>query len=386
MLLARLGCRVLLVDRATFPSDAVSTHYLHLPAVAQLRDWGLLDRVLATGCPTIHHMTANIADSQLTGMPPEWQGVRFGIAPRRTLLDQILFNAAVDAGARACIGCTVDEIAMDGHRVTGVRGHRRGGGSFAATAPIVVGADGVHSLVARAVGAPEYRAAPPRTAVWYAYWQGTGIRDGLFARLHDPEIFIAPTNDDCVNVLVGCPATEFREFRKDIAGNYHRALARLPEIAERVRGGRQVGPFQGTRHTRQWMRRPYGPGWALVGDSGCHKDPVAGIGISDAFRHVHALVAAIHDGLSGRRPMSDALADFHTWRDATTLEHFEFVCDITAHHESPSEWPKLLEALQHNEAERSRFFGTFGAFVSPSEFFAPHNIERILTETVIPAS
>jgi len=380
MLLARRGHRVLLIDKAAFPSDVVSTHYLHLPAVARLRDWGLLDEVLATGCPTICQMTASIADAYLTGMPPEWDGVRFGIAPRRTVLDKILFDAAVEAGARAFTACTVDEVVMDGDRVVGVRGHTRDGGQLAATAPIVVGADGIHSLVARTTGAKTYLSTPPRTAVWYTYWQGTGIQHELFARMHDPEIFVVPTHDDCVNVLVGCRAEEFNDFRKDIPRNYHRALKRLPEIADRVYRGRQVEPFYGTRRTSQWMRHPYGPGWVLIGDSGCHKDPIAGIGISDAFRHVDVLVDAIHDGLSGRRAMADALRDFHSWRDATTREHFEYVCQIAAQDELPTEWPELLKTLQHNEEERTRFFGTFGAFVSPNEFFAPHNIERILTQ------
>ncbi|SHG97001.1 NAD(P)/FAD-dependent oxidoreductase [Streptoalloteichus hindustanus] len=379
MLLARRGHRVLLVDRATFPSDTLSTHYLHLPAVARLRDWGLLDRVLATGCPRITGITLGVGDLYLSGMSPEWEGVRFGVAPRRFLLDHLLVEAAAAAGAEVRQEWTVDRVltAEDG-RVVGVQGRDRAGRTEVVTATMVVGADGARSLVARTVAAEEQLSAPARTAVWYAYWQGTDIRE-ILVRIESPEIFIVPTNDDCVNVLVGCRSEEFAEFRADIEGSYLRVLDRFPDIGRRVRSGRRVGPLRGTRDTRQWLRRTHGPGWALVGDALQRKDPVAGIGISDAFRQADALAHALDAGLTGRRPMAQALAGFGTWCARTFRDHFDHVAEMAKLAACDPDQLRLFEALRHNEEQRTRFFGTVGAQVSPQEFFAPENIARIIS-------
>jgi flavin-dependent dehydrogenase len=378
MLLARRGYRVLVVDKATFPSDAVSTHYMHLPGVVKLRNWGLLDAVLATGCPKIHQITLGISGIYLSGMSPEWDGIRYGIAPRRTVLDKILVDGARDAGADLREGFTVDEILRDGERVTGIRGHERDGREVTATAPLVVGADGIHSLVARTVEPDEYLATPPGTAVWYTYWQGTGIQEQIFARVDGHEVFVCPTNDDCVNVLAGVRHDEFGEFRKDVEGNYHKTVDLFPDLAKRIYAGRRVEQFYGTRFTRQWLRHPHGPGWVLVGDSGYHKDPIAGIGMTDAFRQVDVLVDAIDDGLSGRRDMTEALAGFHEWRDETFRGYFEYICMMATLDAYPPDRLKIMEALQHNEEQRTMFFGTVGTFIRHRDFFSPANIQRIL--------
>jgi flavin-dependent dehydrogenase len=127
------------------------------------------------------------------------------------------------------------------------------------------------------------------------------------------------------------------------------------------------------------MRHPYGPGWVLIGDSGYHKDPVAGIGIADAFRQVDVLVDAIDDGLSGRRDMTEALAGYHQWRDETFRDYFEYICRMATLDEYPPEVLKVLDALRYNEEQRTRFFGTVGAFIKHKDFFSPENCERILS-------
>lgn len=379
MLLSRRGYRVLLLDKSTFPSDAISTHYLHIPGVAKLRNWGLLSQVLASGCPKIHQITLGISGIWLSGMSPEWDGIRYGIAPRRVVLDKILVDAAVAAGADFHEGFTVDEVISEGGRVVGIRGHERDGTELTATAPLVVGADGIHSIVAKTVQPEEYASTPPGTAVWYTFWAGTDFDEQIFARIDGHEVFVVPTNDGCVNVLAGVKNDRFHEFRQDIEGNYHRTLDLFPELARRIRAGKQVEPFYGTRYTRQWIRRPHGPGWVLVGDSGYHKDPVAGIGIADAFRQVDVLADAIDDGLCGRRDMTEAMTDFHTWRDATFRDYYEYICRMATLDEYPPEVLKLVDALQYDDYQRTRFIGTAGAYIRHRVFYSPENIERILS-------
>lgn len=378
MLLAQRGYDVLLVDRATFPSDAVSTHYLHTPAVARLRRWGLLDELLASGCAPIRAITYGMGGIYLTGMSPEWEGETWGIGPRRTVLDNVLLTAAGRAGAEVRQGYTVDGLVFDGDRVTGIRGHDRSGGSAVHTARLVIGADGVQSSVAAAVGAEEYATTAAGTAVWYSYWDGTGLDELVVTRVPGTELAIVPTNDGQVNVMVGVKEERFREFRGDVEGNYHKGLDLFPEFADRIRAGRRVEPFYGTRQTRQFLRKPYGDGWALIGDAAYHKDPISGSGVSDAFRAVDVLVDAVDAGLSGRRQLSWALAGYHAWRDHTFIPVLEYIARIATLDEFPPEILGVIRALRHDDEQRDRFLGLVGGQTSFTEFFSPENCGRIL--------
>ena len=380
MLLARQGRNVLLVDKATFPSDAISTHYLHYPAIARLEKWGLLDAVLATGAPVIDRMTWGMGDVEITGTAPEWDGVRIAAAPRRKVLDKILVDAAVEAGADVREGFTVDEVLHDGNLATGIRGHDRDGNPLTATAPIIVGADGIHSIVAETFSPKEYSGTPPLTAVWYSYWEGTDIDHIMFTRVDGRELFFVPTNEGRVAVLVGCRYAEFQEFRRDIEGNFDKTLDLFPGWAARLRKGRRVEPFYGTRRTRQWLRHPYGPGWVLVGDAGYHKDPIAGIGISDAFRQAEKVAEAIERGLSKEGDMDAALADFHTWRDDAFSKVFEYYRRAATLDALPPDLLPVLDALRYDAEQRDRFMGITGGHTSFQEFFEPENCARILSK------
>ena len=150
LLLARKGHKVLLVDRSTFPSDlAFSTHYIHQSGIARLKRWGLLDDVVRSGCPSITSFYFDFGTFFLTGSPPRADGVREAYAPRRRILDSILVDAAVAAGAELRGGFSVEEITFDSGAVCGIRGRQRGSTSSVDKGRIVIGADGMHSLVAR---------------------------------------------------------------------------------------------------------------------------------------------------------------------------------------------------------------------------------------------
>src|SRR5437764_5091367 len=162
MLLARKGYRTLLVDRATFPSDTVSTHMIHAPGVARLLRWGLLDRVTATGCPPVDTYSFDFGPITIAGSPRPIDGNALGYGPRRTVLDKILVDAAAEAGAEVREQFIVQEIVRDDDgRVTGIRGHDAGGTSVIEQARVVVGADGRFSMVAKAVQPEEYNQRPP---------------------------------------------------------------------------------------------------------------------------------------------------------------------------------------------------------------------------------
>lgn len=378
MLLARTGYRVLLVDRAAFPSDTISVHYIHQPGVASLNRWGLLDQVVASNCPPVRRQRLDFGPVVLEGSPPPADGVADGYAPRRTVLDKLLVDAAAAAGAEIRERFTVEELVMDGDRVTGIRGHAAGGATVTEAARIVIGADGRHSLVARAVQAPEYETRPAFTCAYYGYWEDFPL-DGAELYVRPERMLLAgPTNDGLTLVIVYWPVTAFGTVRTDVEGQFLAALEAVPSLAERARTGQRVEPYRGTADLPNFYRRPHGPGWALVGDAGYHKDPITAQGITDAFRDAQLLADAIDDGFAGRRPLAEALAGYEQARNAATMPLYGLTCQFAALQPPDPELQHLIAALRDNPEQTGRFLGTVVGTVPIPEFFAPENLATIL--------
>lgn len=381
-LLARRGYRVLLVDRSTFPSDTLSSHYLLFSGAARLKRWGLLDEVARSNCPAISHYTFDFGALTLTGSPAPAGDLSHTYAPRRTVLDKILVDAAVRAGVELREAFSVQEILMEGDRVTGIRGRSAGGSTVTEEAHITIGADGLHSLVARTVQAPKYNAKPTLTCTYYTYWDGVPI-DGAELYPRDNRVVIAfPTNDGLVLTYMSWPASEFQTFRANIEGNFLQTLDLAPGLAERIRQGKRAERFAGTADLPNFFRRPYGPGWALVGDAGYHKDPYLAQGISDAFRDAELLAEAVDAGLAGRQPLDEALADYERQRNLAAMPHYELDCQLASLEPPPPEMQQLLTVLSGNPTETTRFLGSLQGTVPIPEFFSPENIGRILASAV----
>ncbi len=379
MLLARRGYRVLLADRAVFPSDTLSTHFIKPPGVALLRRWGLLDRVAACGCPPVTRFRWDYGSVVLAGSPPPVDGCAESYGPRRTVLDSILVQAAAQAGAEVRTGFTVDGVLMDGDRVIGVRGHARGGASHEERARLVVGADGRRSLVARAVAAPAYRARPSLTCVYYAYWSGVASEGEVEAYLRPRRVILLfPTNDGQVCTYLAWPRIEFRSVRADAEAEAWAAIAQVPGLAGRLRAGQRVARVVGTGDLPNFFRTPYGPGWALAGDAGYHRDPLTAQGISDAFRDAQLLSEAIDAGLAGRQPLAEALAGYQRRRDEASTAMYELTCQRAALEPPTPQAAQLVAALAGNQDDTDQFLGVLAGTVAIPEFFAPGNIQRIL--------
>ena len=241
MLLARKGHRVLLVDKATFPSDTMSTHHVHPPGVAALERWGLLERLESTGCPPVETYSFDFGPLTIAGSPQPIEGIARGYCPRRTVLDQLLVDAAVEAGAELREAFTVDEILADDGTVTGIRGHAKGGATVTERARVVIGADGKHSLVAKAVKPEQYHERRSHLAMYYAYWSGlpTAGFDTTIRAEHRRGWAAVSTHDDLTVVPFGWPVEEFKQNRTDIEGNFFATVDLAPEFAERVRAARR---------------------------------------------------------------------------------------------------------------------------------------------------
>ena len=245
-------------------------------------------------------------------------------------------------------------------------------------AEIVIGADGRHSLVAEAVRPEQYHEKPPLLCGYYTYWSGLPMH-GRFETWVRPERGFAawPTNDDLTVAIVGWPFAEFEANKRDIEGNYLKTFELASDFADRVRAARREARFVGTS-VRNYFRRPYGPGWALVGDAGYHKDPILALGISDAFRDAELLAQAVDAGLSGRAPLARTLADYERRRNELSAHGFQSTIGFARLQPPPPDMQQLFAALRDNPRERDRLFGTFAGTVPPDEYFAPDNLARIL--------
>ena len=380
MLLARKGYRVLAVDRATFPSDTVSTHLIHPPGIAALRRWGLLDRLVATGCPPIPQYTFDFGPLAITGTPG-LPSEPVSYAPRRTLLDHLLVEAAAEAGAEVRQGFAVEEILTEDGRVTGIRGNA-GGKSFTERARVVVGADGIQSLVARSVGADSYHEKPRLMAGYYSYWSGLPMR-GMEAYDRGERSWAAwPTNDGLTLVIVGWPYAEFEANKQNIEGHFLAALDRAPAFRDRLRAGQREERFYGMA-VPNFFRTPYGPGWALVGDAGYNKDFITAQGISDAFYQAERCVEALHASFTGDRSFDEAMKETQVHRDDRALHGgiYEFTCQFASMQPPPPEMQQLLQAVSGNPEASDGFARVFAGVVPPAEFFSEANVKRVFTTT-----
>jgi flavin-dependent dehydrogenase len=376
MLLARKGYRVLLVDRATFPSDTVSTHLVHPLGVEALSRWGLLDRLAATGCPPIHTYCFDFGPFAIAGSPgTEKSPVAF--CPRRTILDKLLIDAAAEAGAEVREGFTVEEVLIEDGRTVGIKGRSRDGGSTIERARVVVGADGLRSFVAEAVRPEQYDEKPPLCVGYYTYWSGLPM-DGRFeVYIRDRRAFaVMPTHEDLTLIIGGWPYAEFEENKKDIEGNYLKTIELVPAFADRLRGAKREARFAGMA-VPNYFRKPYGSGWALVGDAGYHKDFITSQGIMDAFHDAELCVGALDKSFSGARPFEDAMDEYQRTRDARVKPMYEFTCQLAALAPPPPEMQQLLAAVHGNQKAMDDFARMNAGTISPAEFFAPENVNAI---------
>jgi 2-polyprenyl-6-methoxyphenol hydroxylase-like FAD-dependent oxidoreductase len=372
MLLARRGHRVLLVDRATFPSDTVSTHIVHPPGVDALVRWGLGERLAATGCPPITTYQFDFGPIVLSGHP----GTAY--CPRRTVLDKLLVDAADEAGVEVREGFTVEDVVWDGNRVEGIRGHDRGGATVTEHARQVIGADGKHSRIAMSVGAHLYGEKPVVEGAYYAYYRDVPIDHFEVCIRPDRVTAAAPTNDGETLVLAAWPKAELDAYRADVEGNFLATLDLSPWLGDAVRSGTRASRFHASGDLPGFFRKPYGPGWALVGDAGYTTDPQTAQGISDALRDAERLSSAVHDVLTGKRAHDDAMAAFHRRRDDEVLPMYELTFELAQMGPPPAELQQLLAAAAGNQWAMDSFARMIAGVIPVPEFFAPANVEAIL--------
>jgi 2-polyprenyl-6-methoxyphenol hydroxylase-like FAD-dependent oxidoreductase len=296
--------------------------------VTLLHRWGLLDRLVAAGTPALRTTTFHYGDESVTVRIKPRDGVDALYAPRRTLLDALLADAARESGAEVVYGArVVDLLRREGGRVAGVVVEDATRAQQRIEADVVIGADGVRSTVAGLVGAPVLKAGRHASGVLYGFWEGLD-QDGFhwhFAPRTGAGCI--PTNDGLTLVFTGASERRFREeMRFDRDASHLRLLRECsPALAEAVARARQVGSLRGFAGVTGFVRRSHGPGWALVGDASYFKDPITAHGITDALRDAELLACAVAEG------SNEALAGYQETRDALSAGLFEVTDEIASY-------------------------------------------------------
>jgi flavin-dependent dehydrogenase len=347
MLLARQGHNVLVVDRDSFPSDTLSTSFFQDDASAALDRWGLYERLLGTGVPTMS-MTFTLGPGLISVSPPnQYQP----IAPRRTYLDKLLVDAARESGAEVREKFSVQEILKDASgRVTGIRGRGSDGNSVVEEARVVVGADGRNSLLARNVEAEEYHVVEPTTCGYYSYFDGDRGEGAELFYNGRHAFFAFPTHDGQTCFAAEAPFEAWAEFKADPETYlFEKMKEHAPALFERADGAKRAETMYGMQGRRAFFRTPYGNGWALVGDAGYLKDPITGAGCNDAFRDAQLLSDGLHAWLNGNEEFEQAMAAYQQHRDAVAKPGYDQCVYMAELHEVTPE-----------------FLGQFGAMMAPA--------------------
>jgi 2-polyprenyl-6-methoxyphenol hydroxylase-like FAD-dependent oxidoreductase len=343
-----------------------------------MKRWGLLDRLVASGCPPIDNYSIDFGPFTIAGSPGTPESP-VGYCPRRIVMDNLLVEAASEAGAEIRDGFSVEELTFDEGRVTGIRGRDKEGRRVEETARVVIGADGRHSVVAKQVGSERYNEFGEFLAAYYSYFSGlpaSGFE--IFDRGNRGWAAI-PTHDGLTLVVGFWPYGEFEANRKDVEGNYLKMFDLAPDFAERIRAARREERIVGAAVVNYFCK-PFGPGWALVGDAGYNKDPVAAQGITDAFRDAELCAKGVDEVLSGARDFDEAMGEYQSARDEHVMPIFEFTCQFASFEPPSPEMQELMGAVYGNQAAMDQFVQVISGVTSPREFFSPDNVAAIFAE------
>ena len=326
-LLASAGLKVLLIDRQLRGSDTMSTHALARSGVMQLQRWGLLSRLDLQATPAIRSSTFHYGtDSVRVAIKPDL-GVEHLYAPRRTILDQMLVDAAEAAGSDVRHGVQLSGLQFDSSgRVIGAWLQHDSDSHVGVGTTLVVGADGRQSTVARLVAAGTYVESRASSACVYGYFNGMPD-DGLHWYFERRAAAGAiPTNHNQHCVFAAVPQSQFAStFRGDVEGGFASVLrCCAPALAQAVAQGQTAGRLRGFAGARGFLRQPYGPGWALAGDAGYFKDPLTAHGISDALRDAELLARAVIAG------DERGMAEYRNLRDVLSIPLLEATDAIAA--------------------------------------------------------
>lgn len=319
--LAKRGWDVILVDRATFPSETVSTHLIFPNTLARFEELGVLGTLLgAHEVPLLEFRIVGLGQ-EIAGPFTPIGGFDRCAAPRRSALDKALLDTALTAGAQGRFGERVVGLIGSGSVEDPVAGVVLESGDRI-NAKWVFGADGRSSTVAARLGLEKTRPLSGEVSFLFAYWRGVPNDGYATSSIRSDAVVNRWAVEDGVSLLIAWGDREFtRGSKEERQSRYLERLGCFPEtIDPRVFERAEIvsdlivapEPLM-----RGFFRTPTGPGWALLGDA-CHfKHPGTAQGIADAVEQA----IYVSEALSGANGSLDA---YERWRDERSSEHYEW--------------------------------------------------------------
>ena len=379
--LVRQGHRVLILDRASFPSDTLSTHFLWPRGASYLNRLGLLAPVLAEtpsgvelefqrdGIAFVCRTPLADVQKRLREVHGSDAGaVETYVSVRRTVLDRIVLDAARAAGAEFRAGVTVDELLTEDGRVAGVAGTGPHGERVRERARFVVGADGRASKVGALVGAAVTAENDDATFAYWSYFSGMPLTCGLMQKRGRLASVVVPTNFGANMTLVFGPKAWWDAFKKDRDANFLRVIDFVdPAVGARMRDAKREEKFYGIADQRAFKRTSSGPGWLLVGDAACIKDQCTAIGMTHAFRDAELAVTAVTRALSG----DDAGAvEYAAAREADLAGYYEFVGRMAGMALATPQDLQFMRGLERDRVHADAFAAMYGDALRVDDFIA----------------
>ncbi len=376
-LLARRGIRVVVLERAGFPSDSFSSHLFEADAISFVNRLGALERLRVTGAPLVARTDTRVEDLELAmELPQRPDDVGAIVSVRRLLLDPILAEAAAQAGADVRTGARVTGLLEDGGRIVGVR-FEQAGAEWEVRARLVVGADGRHSTLARLVGARAYNLTPSQRLLFWAYFEGAdpgGEPTFLSHRWGERFILAIPSDNGLYQVLIWPEHSERARFQADRDGAFVEHARACEPVAVALAAARRVGTTLGAFRWDGFFRQASGAGWVLCGDAGHFKSPAPGRGISDAFLQAERLATAITAALEDSDEALDgAMRAWGRWRDREFAEHYWLAYDLEEAGAVPAVLVEILRGLQR-EGKAGLFFELLNHRARPSQVLTPARV------------
>lgn len=389
--LARRGLAVRIVDRARFPRPKTCAEYLSPEASRLLDAMGVLGAVEDGRAARLSGMIVRAPNGRRIhgefAASHGFHGFRdHGLALRREILDALLLDAARGAGAAVEEGVRASDLLRDGRgRVVGVRARDAAGRLVDRRARLVVGADGLRSVVARRLGVARTARWPSRLAL-VAHWRG--IADvGSCGEMHVTRcgyVGLADVGGGETNVALVVPASRGREIAGDPAGFVDRWIAGTPHLATRFAGAARTDAVRATGPFASRARRAWAPGAALVGDAADFFDPFTGEGVYAALRGGELLAGFVEASLAApdARRADAALAGYETARRREFGGKWRVERIIAAVVASPLLIGRAAAALERRRDMADLLVGVAGDFVPAAEVLRPRYLLSLLRHSV----
>jgi len=371
--LAQQGFKVLLLDRASFPSDSLSTHNVFSNTLAAFKEMGVLDDLLATGAPLYRRSLFNLEGAEIDGLFPETDGIQGCLCVRRKYLDAILHRKAKEQpGVTAVEGFRVTSLIREGGAVTGVEGVRKDGAGQAEKyeARLVVGADGRLSKVREWAGSERKIAIPTDYASYVGYVSGfrqEGETHVEFYKNGDKLAIAFPTNDGQF-VVGGMFPLDDDARRASFKANAEAGFRALIDdgfshtsLPARFAEARFDEPIRGLHGYDNDWHVGMGEGWALLGDALTFKDPSVGQGIHDAVFGARLLTAILSRYPKEEWPdrwetMGQA---YQTAMEEKLMSRFRLGCQFSKNVPMPEEAKAAYRLVAADEQATRVFLGIY---------------------------